>query len=155
MVTAYDPAEAYTDARVGEEAALSEFDANFYAGAFFQKNDRPFNNLFSGDANGFFQQDLHNYDVEVSKLAATGTQFTIGHSIEYDGNNQAGNRFGSAWQTIVDSEFRHPLLQGSGVLFNRIAGPNQQPGVYNGVLIARTNTEISLTRFEQGVQKSN
>jgi len=152
MTTTYDPAVAYTNSRFGEEAALSEFDANVSSSLFFQKNDRPFNNRFSGDTNGLFKQDLLTTNNEINKLAATGTLYSLRSNLEYDANNQAGNRYGSAWQTILESEFRHPLLQGSGTLFNRIAGPSRQPGVYNGVLIARTNTEISLARFEQGVR---
>ena len=39
-----------------------------------------------------------------------------------------------------------------GVLFNRIAGPSQTPGNFNGILIARTNTEISLADFQSSVR---
>ncbi len=46
---------------------------------------------------------------------------------------------------------RQPLMQGSGSQYNRIAGPGRQVGSYNGVLIARINTDVSLTDFEQGV----
>ncbi len=35
--------------------------------------------------------------------------------------------------------------------FNRIAGPNSPVGQYNGVLIARINTDISLADFEAGI----
>ena len=150
LETSMDPALRYTDPSIGEDAALSAFDANFVSGLFFEKNDRPFNNRFSGDTDGILQQDLGEYNVSLSKLAATGTLFTSRTTINYDNNNQAGNRFeGSAWEAIVDTGFRHPLLQGSGSLFNRIAGPSQTPGSYNGVLIARTNTEISLADFEE------
>jgi outer membrane protein TolC len=44
------------------------------------------------------------------------------------------------------------LLQGGGIDFNRIAGPNGTPGFYNGVLIARVNTDISLADFELGLR---
>ncbi len=118
----------------------------------FEKNDRPFNTSFTGDTNGIFQQDLGEFNFEMTKLSATGTRFTSRGIINYDDNNQAGNRFFHSWETIAESEFRHPLLQGSGTLFNRIAGPNQIPGNFNGILIARTNTEISLADFESGVR---
>ena len=36
--------------------------------------------------------------------------------------------------------------------FNRIAGPITTPGVYNGVLIARLNTDVALTDFEIAVR---
>jgi outer membrane protein TolC len=151
--TVMDPAVVYTDPTFGEDAALSAFDANLASSLIYEKNDRPFNNLFSGDTDGILTQDLGDYVFEISKLSATGTQFTSRSTINYDHNNQAGNRYGHAWQAIIDSEFRHPLLQGSGSLFNRIAGPSQIPGSYNGVLIARTNTEISLADFQQSVRE--
>jgi outer membrane protein TolC len=44
------------------------------------------------------------------------------------------------------------LLQGAGVDFNRIAGPNGIPGFYNGVVIARINTDIALADFEAGIR---
>ncbi len=152
--TSLDPALVYLDPQLGEQAALSAFDANIAANLYFEKNDRPFNNRFSGSTEGILVQDLGEYELEISKLAATGTLFTARHRIIYDDNNQAGNRFqGSFWEAIIDAGFRHPLLQGSGSMFNRIAGPSQIPGQYNGVLIARTNTEISLAEFEQSTRE--
>ena len=150
--TALDPALQYTDPSFGEDAALSEFDAEFESSLFFENNDRPFNNQFSGQA-GLFTQDLLTSQTGFTKLSATGTQFTSQATINYDANNQTANRFGSTWEAIIDSGFRHPLLQGSGSLFNRIAGPSQVPGQYNGILIARTNSEISLADFEDSVRE--
>ena len=43
-------------------------------------------------------------------------------------------------------------MQGGGVEFNRIAGPNATPGNYNGVLIARVNSDISIADFEVAVR---
>jgi outer membrane protein TolC len=150
--TAIDPALRYTDPRSGEEAALSAFDANFASSLFYENNDRPFNNRFSGE-DGLLKQDLLTSQTEFNKLAATGTLFTSRATVNYDANNQTGNRFGSSWEAIVDSGFRHPLLQGSGSMFNRIAGPSRTPGQYNGILIARTNSEISLADFEDSVRE--
>ena len=55
--------------------------------------------------------------------------------------------------------FRQSWLQGGGAEFNRIYGPPNVPGVFsgvpgfaNGVLVARINTDISLTDFEIGVR---
>ena len=147
--TSLDPAVQFSDPVSGEAAALSAFDANLRSGLFFENNDRPFNNRFSGDANGLLKQDLAEYNVEINKVAATGTSFTSRSTINYDANNQQQNRFNSSYEAILDTGFRHPLLQGSGSLFNRIAGPSQTPGIYNGILIARTNTEISQADFEE------
>lgn len=152
--TALDPALVYADPLIGEQAALSAFDTNVAASLFFENNDRPFNNRFSGNTDGILVQDLGEYQLEFTKLAATGTLFTARQTVIYDNNNQAGNRFqGSAWEAIVDAGFRHPLLQGGGTMFNRIAGPSQVPGQYNGVLIARTNTEIGLAEFEAATRE--
>ena len=150
--TAIDPAMVYLDPQFGEEAALSAFDANFVTSAFYENNDRPFNNRFSGDSDGLFQQDLFDFRTEINKLTANGTLLNASSNILYDNNNQAGNRFPHAYEALLDFGFRHPLMQGSGSLFNRIAGPSRTPGVYNGVLIARTNTEIGLADFEAGVR---
>jgi outer membrane protein TolC len=60
--------------------------------------------------------------------------------------------FPSAWNTNVEAEIRHPLLQGGGVEFNRIAGPDNQAGVYTGVLLARLNSDVALTDFEIAVR---
>jgi outer membrane protein TolC len=148
----FDPALTYTNPIFGEDAALSAFDAEFSQGVFFEKNDRPFNTSFTGDTKGIFQQDLLTTNLELSKLTATGGRFTSRGLINYDDNNQAGNRFFHSWEPIVENEFRQPLLQGAGSQFNRIAGPSQAPGSYNGILIARTNSEMSLTDFERGVR---
>ncbi|MEM6799024.1 MAG: TolC family protein, partial [Planctomycetota bacterium] len=68
------------------------------------------------------------------------------------GNNAPGNAFPNGWTVKLETEVRHPLLQGSGMRFNRIAGPNQTPGLYEGVLIARLNADVQLTEFEASVR---
>jgi outer membrane protein TolC len=102
-----------------------------------------------------FQQDLGDVAFELRKRAATGTEMALRHSIEYDYNNTAGNLFGNpsgSYQALVDGEIRQPLLQGSGLMFNRIAGANGQPGLMNGILLARVRSDISLAEFETGVR---
>lgn len=150
-VTRFDPALQFSDARTGELAALSAFDANLFASALFEKNDRELNNRFFGNQ-GIFLQDLHNYEVGVSKRSATGGLMTLRQQIVYDNNNQLSNGFGpSTFDSIVDAEIRHPLMQGAGTQFNRIAGPGASAGQINGVLIARVRTDISLAEFEKAV----
>ncbi len=151
--TSSDPALAYTNPINGEEAALSAFDATFNNQFSFQNNDRAFNSSFVGDQ-GIFQQKLLNNTTSLSKRSATGGQFQLLHQLQYDLNNTQANRFTNdvAYDTFVGGEVRQPILQGNGVLFNRIAGPNNLPGVNNGVLIARTNTDINLADFEIGIR---
>ncbi len=153
LATVNDPALTYSDPRFGEEAALSAFDASLNSQFIFQKNDRAYNTRFIGQ-NGFLRQNLASYRSGISKLSATGTQFDFLHGIDYDANNNPSNRFNNggessySFDTFLETGFRQPLLQGAGVEFNRIAGPNSAPGVNTGVLIARTNTDISLAEFE-------
>jgi len=145
--TIHDPAIRETDPRFGVEAVLSAFDAEFATSAFFEKNDRAVNNRFARGTEEL-TQDLAVFQTRITKRTAVGTEFTIRHDTDYDANNGQANIFPSAWNTLVDAEFRHPLLRGSGVRFNRIGGPLSVPGVANGVLIARIDTDISLADFE-------
>ena len=153
--TLYGPSIQATDPRFGEEAALSAFDAQFTTGAFWEKNDQVLNNTLLGGGTNFFLQDLWRIESELKKRAATGTQFSLRHNVYDDYNNAPSNIFGSAglinnhaWTWNVEAEIRQPLLQGAGVDFNRIAGPDATPGVINGVVIARINTEISAADFQ-------
>lgn len=152
-----DPSLTYTDPRFGEQAALSAFDAVFKGQLLFQKNDGLFNNQFIGDE-GAFQQDLAEYRTGLSKLAVNGAQYRFNHVVNYELNNSPSNRFNgtsptsSAYDTFLEAEIRQPLFQGAGVEFNRIAGPNNAPGIYNGILIARVNTDMALADFERRIR---
>ena len=147
-----DPALALTDPRFGEEAALAEFDAVVKSSAFFENNDRQLNNRFFGNQ-GIFQQDLHNYQLGISKRSATGSTMSVRNFTTYDSNNQLSNAIGrSSFDQILETEIRQPLLQGAGTEFNRIAGPGARPGQINGFLIGRVRTDISLTDFERSVR---
>jgi len=151
--TIYDTAITQADPRFGTEAALSEFDANWTTQAFFEKNDRALNNQFFGGGTRILQQDLLEYTSGLSKRSATGGLYSVRHNVGYDFNNAPGNFFtNGAWGTNIEAEARHPLLQGSGVEFNRIAGPGSTPGDFNGVLLARLDTDQTLADFEIGVR---
>ncbi|QDU97575.1 TolC family protein [Lignipirellula cremea] len=151
--TVYSPALTETDGQFGVDAALSAFDASYSAEFFFEGNDRQLNNQFFGGGVRTLKQDLMQLDMDVTKKSAYGTQYTMRQFIEYDNNNSPGNLFtNGAYSVLMDAEVRHPLLQGGGLDFNRIAGPNGQPGTFNGVLIARIRNDISIAEFEIGVR---
>ena len=151
--TTYGPALTETDPRQGVQAALAAFDAQATIAANFDKNDFISNNRFLAGGTNQLSQNLHSYRFQVSKKAATGTEFTARSISSYDFNNAPGNFDPNLpWTTYVEGEFRHPLFQGGGVDFNRIAGPNATPGVYNGVTIARLNTDMSTAEFELGLR---
>lgn len=138
---------AETDPRFGMEAALSAFDAQLAASANFNNNDRLYNNAFFAGGTNAFVQDKHDYSMELSKRTATGSRLAVRGIHNFDDNNAPANLFGSSWDSWFEGEIRQPLLQGGGVEFNRIAGPGATPGVYNGVLIARVNTDINQADF--------
>ena len=146
------PAIQQTDPRFGVDAALSAFDAQFSTSLYGEKNDRALNNEFFGGGTRFLTQDVLVLQSQLSKRAVTGTQFSLRHIVDYDHNNAPSNQFPSAWNANLEAEFRHPLLQGNSMLYNRIAGPGNVPGLYNGVLIARVNTDVELTEFEISVR---
>lgn len=62
--------------------------------------------------------------------------------------------FPDSWNTLWEGTVRQPLLQGRGVEFNQIAGPNGRPGLRNsrGVVISKINHEISIAQFEAGLR---
>ncbi|NND97540.1 MAG: TolC family protein [Pirellulaceae bacterium] len=152
VVTGESNALTQTDPQFGIEAALSAFDTQFYAFGKWQNNDRRFNNRFFGGGATAFKQDTHDYVLQLSKRTPTGAQFAVRSVIDYDANNATGNLIDSAWQAQLHAEARQPLLQGAGLTFNRIAGPGATPGAYNGVLIAKVNSDISNAKFEQNVR---
>ncbi len=152
--TVYTPALRESDPRFGTEAALSAFDAQLTSSLFWNQNDRPINlnpalQIFSRNV---FRQDTTAFTSQIAKTGASGTKFYARQATNYEWNNNPSNQFPSIWTAAAEVEFTHPLLQGSGVDFNRIAGPNATAGVYNGVVIARINTDIALADFEIGVR---
>jgi outer membrane protein TolC len=147
-----DPALQETDPRFGPQAALSAFDASFAASLYYENNDRALNNVFFGGGTRVLKQDAGVFQAQVNKRTPYGSEFTLRHNVNYDQNNAPGNQFTSAWDVNFEAEYRQRLLRGAGIDFGRIAGVSQIPGVYNGVLIARTNTDVALADFELAVR---
>jgi hypothetical protein len=83
----------------------------------------------------------------LSKRSATGSRIALRSLTNYDSNNAPANLFTSSWDSWFEGEIRQPLLQGGGLEFNRIAGPGATPGIYNGVLIAKVNSDINQADF--------
>jgi outer membrane protein TolC len=152
--TVFNPAIQEADPRSGIEAALSAFDGQFGVNLFHEQSDRAFNNLFAATNGSLTSRS--DFRMGIDKTAATGTRFTLENVTLYNriyNFNPAGfNLFSSVYDTVIRAGVRHPLLQGGGVEFNRIAGPNATPGNYGGVLIARINSDISLADFEAAVR---
>lgn len=152
VASTYGPAVVESNPLIGTEGALSAFDAQFTSRMFWNKNDRPQNLSFAGIFNPVFQQDTADFLAEVSKPTATGGQAFFRNVTRYDLNNNFANRFSSSYVLDMEVEYRHPLLQGAGAQFNRIAGPNAIVGQYRGIALARVNTDIALADFELAVR---
>ncbi|HEV3023959.1 MAG TPA: TolC family protein, partial [Pirellulales bacterium] len=169
--TIYHPAIQETNPQSGVEAALSQFDAQFNSQMFWQSNDHPQPTFFNGLTAPIFIQDFAQQQAEIGKVSAVGSRYFLRQHVFYDQNNNTANQFPSSVQTDIEAEIRHPLLQGAGIDFNRIAGPNSQAGIfagqgtngpiqnpnsvtgnYNGVLLARINVDLTLADFEAGVR---
>ncbi len=151
----YDPALQESDPIFGAQAALAEFDARLDGTLLYAKNDDVFNNPALGGGANQVQQDLTTLNWKIEKVAATGTRYTWSSSVRLDANDSPNDLFPSSWTAVAEASIRHPLLQGSGVEFNRIAGPNAQPGfrTSTGILISRINHDISIGQFEASVRQ--
>jgi len=130
---------------------LSDFDAQFATGLYLNHDERRFNNPIAAIFGG--SVTAHNeFRAEIFKTAPTGTRFAIRNITLNDRSNSASNAVPSVYDTLFQAEFRQPLLRGFGVQVNRIAGPYATPGRYNGIMLARLNTDISLADFEAAVR---
>jgi len=177
--TVYDPSIVETDPFRGVESALAQFDAQLSSSLTWDRQNRPQN--VGGQFTEIFQQQLlgdqGNWTTGIQKRTATGATFGFANSTIYDNNNNPTRQNNgqpvrlpdgspnpafkvivpSTWQTNYDFTFNQPLLQGAGVTYNRIAGPDFFDNLYGrpnfrGVLLARINADISLADFEAGVR---
>ncbi|MDR1289967.1 MAG: TolC family protein [Planctomycetaceae bacterium] len=138
--TVYDIALMESNPQYGVEAALSAFDATLSAATQWEKRETP----------GNPQTDAMTLGVGINKTAATGTRFYLNQSNQYQYTGVP--TMGDGWSSYLEGGFVQPLFRGNGIQFNRIAGPNGQPGVYNGVVIARINTDQALNDFEMATR---
>lgn len=155
QATVYDPARRESDARFGVEAALAAFDAQLSANVGWDYFNTPQN--VQGFVSAFrpnpFRRDTGSFQAQLAKTNATGGTASLRHNVLYEANNATlAREWPSDWTVNLEAEVRQPFLQGAGVMYNRIAGPGAIPGFNAGVMIARVNTDISLTDFELAVR---
>ena len=157
--TIYDPAITETEPFRGVEAALALFDAQVTSSLTWERQNRPQNVNPTGAL--IFQQkllgDQGNWTSGIQKRSATGATWGFSNSTIYDNNNSPIREVPATWTTNYDFTFNQPLLQGAGVTYNRIAGPDPFDNIlgrplFRGVLLARINADISLADFEAGVR---
>ncbi len=156
----YDPAIAETDPFRGVESALAAFDTQLSSSTTWESGNRPQN------VDPLFQtlifvpvlkSNTGTTTTGLSKRTATGAQFGVSNSTVLNATNNAFRDVPSTWTTSYDFSFNQPLLQGAGVTYNRIAGPDTFDNLlgrpnFRGVLLGRINADISLAEFEAGVR---
>lgn len=150
--TVLDQALQETNPLTSVEAALSAFDAQYSGNLGIAHTERTFNNAFFGGGASSNITNTGNFRSEISKQTAAGTSFAVRNLTDYNRNNSPFNTVPSTWDMVNQIDIRQPLLRGSGVAINRIAGPNGNFGNYNGVLISRIRSDISLADFEAAVR---
>jgi outer membrane protein TolC len=171
LSTIYTPALAESDPRTGVEAALSAFDAQLDVTSHWQKVNEPQNSYSLGSyyypnastyvpslayTLGVLNQDTAAFQARLQKVDAAGGIVSVSHEVDYLASGYLNSDyrfpFKSTYLATVTAAIEQPLLKGAGVEFNRIAGPGATPGNFNGVVLARLNTDIALANFEGGVR---
>lgn len=142
----------------GPASALSDFQPQFRTNMLWRRDENVQNNLFQsgglspGDT---LYQESGNFDSRIEKVFATGGSLALDMTWNYSLNNAPARLFGSAYTGTTSAEYRHPLWAGGGTEFTQIAGPVgrlTQSGVFQGILIARINRDITATEFENNVR---
>ena len=145
----------------GPEAALAAFDTTFSSGFFWEKFENPENinpaELDVLELAAVNVQSILTLQAQLQKTNATGGTTTVRTETTYDDNNNPRVLYPNSYRTNIVGEFRQPLLQGMGLEYNRIAGPfSNLAGIgtrmFDGVLIARIQTDRALADFEGGVR---
>jgi outer membrane protein TolC len=170
--TVYDPALAESgsgfNAPLGVEAAISDYDTEFDTSVRWYRTDQPANvGGFGGLVfSSVREEEGGSFQAQLRKKAATGGNWFLRHNVDYLGSNSPIRAVPSDWTTTLEAGFVQPLLKFNGVQVNRITGPPEffmsdsgisegsrpTPGFYRGVMIARINTDIELTSFENQVR---
>lgn len=142
--TIYDPALIESNPNVGVEAALSAFDAQLRGSLFYDKTDRPQNvTPVSPFIPSVSRTDAAAYVAEISKKTASGGTYFLRNNINYDNGNSFGafRALPSVYTTVIEAEWRQPLMQGRGTAVNRAP-----------IVLARIRTDVDLAQLEANVR---
>ena len=143
-----------SDPRIGVDAALSAFDAQLAASFSGRRFNRGLQQFVPLSPNTQIVQNQSDLTLGARRTFTTGTNVGLTNFTNYrrDDLGTPPNRFSSAYTVGLGGDIRHPLALGSGRDFNLIAGPNAQPGVYNGIFIARVRHDIAEHDFQIAVR---
>jgi outer membrane protein TolC len=125
----------------GVEAALAEFDAQFYSSFNFGNTQRPSNSQFG--VAGVSSGHDGSFEATILKKSAGGNLFRVSSNVDSSWNNQpsVARNLSGIYTATTSVEARFPLLRGRGEQINRIP-----------VVLARINTDISLADFEASIR---
>ena len=165
----FNPAIQETNVQFGQrgvEAASADFDTLFSSSMTWGGSStvqRTANLGFS--AGDTLDEDSGRFRASLSKITGSGTQLSFNHNWDYTQNNQSFNLFpssffGTSQAPTLGLQMRHPLLAGAGTKYTQIAGPRlgrfggatSIVGVNQGVVIARINSDITLSDFEVAIR---
>lgn len=125
----------------GVEAALAEFDAQFYSSYNFGNTQRPSNSTFTQLSPVVSSGHDGSFEATILKKSAGGNLFRVSSNVDSSWSNNGARTLGGTYTATTAVEARFPLLRGRGEQLNRIP-----------VVLARINTDISLADFEASVR---
>lgn len=135
------------DTNQGVEAALADFDAQLTSSFTYTKSDEPRNSNLNQLNAQIFQQDLLQWQTEIAKKSANGTQIFFRNVNQYTANNNPlisnnGLQALDSWyRASFEAEIRQPLLRGRGAYINRMP-----------IVISRLGTDQELANLEATLQ---
>ena len=142
------------DSNQGVEAALSQFDAQLTSSLNYTKSDEPRNTLSVNPNQPLvFQQDQVQWQSEIAKESANGTQYFFRNVNVYTANSnpvddpttpgitEGFQVLDSFYRTSLEAEVRQPLLRGRGTFINRMP-----------IVISRINTDQEIANLEAQLQ---
>ena len=134
------------DGNQGVESALAEFDAQLTSSFTFTKTDEPRNSQINILNSNIFQQDQLQWQTEVAKKSANGTQIFFRNVNQWTENNNplipdGLQAIDSFYRASFEAEVRQPLLRGRGAFINRMS-----------IVISRISTDQEIANLEATLQ---
>lgn len=137
------------DGNQGVEAALADFDAQFTSTVSYTRTDEPRNVVPNFSSFDVFQQDLVQWQSEVLKKTANGTQLFFRNVNSYTDNNvplttdvpQGFQVLRHTFRSALEAEIRQPLLRGRGAFIQRMP-----------IVVSRIGTDQEIANLEAQMQ---
>lgn len=135
------------DSNQGVEAALAQFDAQLTSSLNYTKSDEPRNTVATNPNQPLvFQQDQVQWQTEIAKEAANGTQLLFRNVNVYSTNSNPIAPVGfqvldSFYRTAFEAEMRQPLMRGRGAFINRMP-----------IVVSRIGTDQEIANLDSQLQ---